>query len=207
MDLILCLECFDVQSWVEVSARIGPGNAAGEADDEATRLVKMAKRIMKALKVADIECGLREFGRAVNSLMTRHTPAMDNRQAWCYVLTADYSSELEEPLAVLPQVVRFYLSIEDGSCDLERSLGALANVVDKHSGPLQADGITMWSLLEMAVDGPATESDVFSLSAGVAALSSSDPFGPLLVGSGIPAPPDPGLMKFTDFSRACAQLW
>ena len=90
--------------------------------------------------------------------------------------------------------------------NLERALGRLVELLGKHNGPLMPDGRTMWSLLEVVLDGPSSEAGVFQRPAAL------DHHGaPGLAG----APGEPGVagawakqhFVFTPFARMCAKLW
>ena len=83
----------------------------------------------------------------------------------------------------LPLCIRFYVAVEDGTSNVERSLGRLEDVLEKHCGPLEDSGATAAHCLELNVDGPRTESEI---------AVRLDPRGPLVL---------------TDFGRECAQLW
>ncbi|CAE7796563.1 unnamed protein product [Symbiodinium sp. CCMP2456] len=78
---------------------------------------------------------------------------------------------------------------------VERDLASLCKTLEQHQGPTDADALTASELLELRLDGPKTESDVF-VQVSVPASSS----GALAVGGA-------GSLDFTDYSRACAQLW
>jgi hypothetical protein len=86
-------------------------------------------------------------------------------------------------LKVLPATIRFYVAMEDGTPNVERSLGRLEDVLEKHCGPLEDGGVTAAHCLELNVDGPRTESEI---------AVRLDPSAPLAL---------------TDFGRECAQLW
>ena len=208
-DLGMCCECFNVAEWLEIA------NASPEEPGPAERGVALtckARRLFKALKL-DVPRGLREFGAAVEVLLdqarSNGAPPRDNRVAWAQVLGREFADHLDpstRELAVLPFLVRFYLSIADGSCNLERALGRLVELLGKHNGPLMPDGRTMWSLLEVVVDGPSSEAGVFQRPAAL------DHHGaPGLAG----APGEPDVagawakqhFVFTPFSRMCAKLW
>ena len=85
---------------------------------------------------------------------------MDNRLLWSKGLDRTYRGHIVSEH--LPKLIRFYISLSDGTGGVERALGTLANVIGKHSGPLDADGMTTWDLVEVNLDGPKQEADIFA---------------------------------------------
>eukprot|EP00974_Lingulodinium_polyedra_P121398 11178875-Lingulodinium_polyedra.AAC.1 len=77
----------------------------------------------------------------------------DNRPAWHAVITGNFRNGV--PFRVLPRLVRYYLSVAEGTVDLERHLGTLWNAITPHKGPA-ADKST-WAMLEVLLDGPREE--------------------------------------------------
>ena len=78
---------------------------------------------------------------------------------------------------------------------VERDLASLCKTLEQHQGPTDAEALTASELLELRLDGPQTESDLFTQVSLPASNS-----GPLPVAG-------TGSLEFTDYSRACAQLW
>lgn len=122
----------------------------------------------------------------------------DNRVIWAEILEDDYRGQAD----LLRPLVRFYVSIAEGSCDLERDLGKCLVMLEQHGGGLDPTGNTTWNLLEVAVDGPATEGDLFHKPA--------HPSTQLLGGQGTREPltvQDSKCLLMTPFSRKCQELW
>ena len=193
-DFIMNLECFSLAEWRRAAA------VMREHPQALARLTRKCRKLAAALRL-DVVSALREFEQAVNLLMDRCSPGDDNRDAWAYVLTQEYQATLDRESTALSYMVRFYLSIADGSCDIERGLGKLTGLLSVHNGRLMADGITMWTLLEVMLDGPQTEEEFFQrpdLSGGGAHEQAGD----------VPHKrSEPPSLLFTEVSRSCARLW
>ncbi len=109
----------------------------------------------------------------------------DNRASWATALRADFSVELGTPAKT---VIAWYLSISDGTGQVERDLGCLARMMQSHCGANNPEHLS--ALVELHMDGPKQESD---LAVRISALS---PAGEILVG-----------LSMTPFSRRCLQIW
>ena len=62
------------------------------------------------------------------------------------------------------QVVEVYVALTDGTCSVQRSLGAHASFLDHHQG--SADSFMSEVCLDICWDGPAQEPDLFMRDAG-----------------------------------------
>jgi hypothetical protein len=189
-DLVASFECFSMEEWAVAMD-------AHQTDDGArvTELIRKAKRVFRALGL-DVAAGVRELETAAHAVDRAFGPRFepDNRCMWALVLSPEYSAE-NGPIVALHRAVQFYISVADGSCDLERALGTMTNIMDKHDGPLSEDGVTTWALVELAIDGPQNEAEVFVQASQPADLSAA-----------VEAKDDV-MLRFTDFSRICAQRW
>ncbi len=130
------LECFSLAEWRRAR------EVMRDHPDALWRLTRKCRKLATALRL-DLVRAMGEFEEAVNFLMDQRSPGDDNRDAWAYVLTQEYQMTLDAQLTVLPYMVRFYLSVADGSCDIERGLGGLTGLLAVHNGPLLPDGLTM----------------------------------------------------------------
>ena len=200
-DLVASFECFNMTEWAEAvnSHHVDDG-------ERVTDLIRKAKRLFRALGL-DVCAGVRELETAVFALVRAFGPRFehDNSSMWALVLTPEYAAGVG-PLVALPRAIQFYISVADGSCDLERSLGTMVNIMDKHEGPLSADGATTWALVELAIDGPRSEAEVFTRPLDV--TQSTEELAAArcqLPASGAAEEDLP--LRFTEFSRICAQRW
>ena len=191
----MLLECFSLAEWRRAR------EVMREHPQALTRLTRKCRKLATALRL-DFVRALAEFEEAVNVLMDERSAGDDKRDAWAYVLTQEYQTTLQSELTALPYMVRFYLSVADGTCDIERGLGTLTGLLAVHNGPLLADGMTMWTLLEVMLDGPQREEELFQrpdLSDDVGRELAAAAPGNLRVTN--------SMLLITDISRSCAQLW
>ena len=82
---------------------------------------------------------------AICSEMKEDTcPAPDNREHWCKVLSGEWLDKhfahRIAPITTLQPIVRFYLSVLDGECQVERDLGSVLVESSEHCN-LHIDGI------------------------------------------------------------------
>jgi len=200
-DLVASFECFNMTEWAEAvnSHHVDDG-------ERVTDLIRKAKRLFRALGL-DVCAGVRELETAVFALVRAFGPRFehDNRSMWALVLTPEYAAGVG-PLVALPRAIQFYISVADGSCDLERALGTMVNIMDKHEGPLSADGATTWALVELAIDGPRSEEEVFTRPFDVTQSAEESAAARCQLPASGAAEEDLPL-RFTEFSRICAQRW
>ena len=96
----------------------------------------------------------------------RTTPR-DNRTVWLKTLEEGFADDLfSVGFQVLPTMVKIYFSVLDGTCGIERFLGALKHILDAHIGPLDEDGHTLAYLMDVRLDGPCSETDLATQPAG-----------------------------------------
>lgn len=117
----------------------------------------------------------------------------DNRSAWRTIFDPKVTSNLcSAPLVVLPSMISVYLSAMDGTGQVERDLGALSNILAKHSGPGDLDGDMVPWCVEVYLDGPAQEADLAVRPPG---QHSGDVQESELA------------LQATQFTEECARLW
>ena len=83
-------------------------------------------------------------------------------------------------------IIAFYLGLKTNTTTLERNLGELCRQLAAHSGPGDEAGHTIAAVLEVALDGPKRERELFE--------SSHNPSGE-------------HKLTPTHFARACAKMW
>ena len=131
-DLVAAFECFNMKEWTDAMD-------THDKDDGArvTELIRKAKRLFRALDL-DVLVGVRELETAARTITDMFGPRFeqDNRVMWAVVLTREYMMRFG-PLVTLHRAVQFYISVADGSCDLERALGTMTNIIEKHEGHCQ----------------------------------------------------------------------
>ena len=184
-DLLLQLACFDLGEWSDIKGLLLDG--AAEAQHRSLLLTNRYDKISRALRL-DVPESRRQFKAAVRCcvrerrrmLHIQPSDTVDNRSVWCHIFTPDCD---EQDFGVVRLAVRFYISMSDGTVSVERGLGQVLSVLQEHSGSLAEDGSTTWDLVEVNIDGPKSESELFT-------QSTDD--GPLLL---------------TAVSRRCAKLW
>ena len=98
------------------------------------------------------------------------------------------AAHAQKPLGarVRAVAVLFYIGVTINTTTLERNLSQLLTQLHAHSGPLEESGATMASILEVASEGPKTESEFFQQAE---------------------AGSENGQLVPTEFAVKCAQLW
>ena len=99
-------------------------------------------------------------------------------------------------------LVSFYLSLDCGSCQLERDLGQLARLSHAHCGAAQSDCSDLGRSLEIMLDGPQMEAELFERR--VAEAPSVQLTHGICLPLSAPAPPK---LLLTDTSRELCQMW
>ena len=101
-----------------------------------------------------------------------------NPQVWSTVLPQEYRARGRvAPLRVLPQIIRFYISIEDGECQVERDFSCVRSFITSTGNAAKDDYLE--DLLLVKTMGPASKDELV----------------------------DPATGGLTDLSRACARMW
>lgn len=180
-DLYMAYQVFDLDIW---SKHISASTPDASARRLQTALRKMGVALgaptdwntWRAAARAAINCRARAKSKV--SASTPDDTNLENRLAWRAAMSAP---NFPKPLV---KVIHFYLATWDGTGSVERGLGQDAAIQQKHVGQRARDELDadLYSaLLELLLDGPQTESDMFT---------SSD-----------------GVLLLTGFSRACAEQW
>ena len=105
---------------------------------------------------------LGEFERLEKTIsdQTSGNNCVDNRLAWSICLCDDFVEThlptRAAPLTVLPRLIRFYFSVLDGECAVERDLGYLQAEVEAHCN-MSIAGLS--DIVTVHYEGPKTRSD------------------------------------------------
>lgn len=177
-DLVICFEIFDLGVWERL------GTSPEDHKDIKTqslhrKLRKLARALslqgdpLKAYWEQALPCALRERHRIMKA---RNGLIPDNREVWAAFLDPTFGSQAGLGLTLLQRLIRFYLSVLDGTGAIERGLGRHARICQQHLGSTGGDA------LEVYMDGPGTEADLFTTGPG-------------------------GELLLTPFSRLIASLW
>ena len=165
------LEVFDIDGWVALAqeredAARGNGPAVRSQRNYKAQIV----RIAKALKVdrhwdAGQFClAARALAHTVKSQEQRTMEKVDNRVAWSWLLRPGMRNEICPRLQwsdSLCLLIAFYVSMVEGTGQVERQLGRLVGILKEHEGPLAEEGQTASDLLEVYLDGPKDERVLF----------------------------------------------
>ncbi len=175
-DMATAFEVMDIASWADIAAL------------RRKTLGRKVQMLMQALRF-DPGLGSHEFDHAIPILLQMRqerlesggvTPAkIDNRTLWGNALE---HIEIRR-CSNLCGLIRVYLALELGTCQLERNLGRLTHVLDTHTGPIVDS--TTWFLVEGMLDGPEDEGQLFKR------IQQNDDV----------------VLELTDFSRECQRLW
>ena len=134
---------------------------------------------------------------------------VDNQAMWDRVLSEQFPEFSVSP--ALSRLIEWYLSIADGSCDVERNLGRLTATLASHKGPLDPNGDHVSALLEIDLDGPKVESALaMSVQSSIDTPRPNDsPQAPLppAVDIALQCNSPSYFFKMSGFMRRCAELW
>ncbi len=212
---------FDLASWSEALRRAEQGH-----DEMEKMLEKRLRRLLRGFRL--LQEGALEFVSAVRVLVddfrarrdSDPSYAEDNRAVWARALQAGSRERATSCRAfrVLPQLIKVYLSVWDGTGQVERDLGHLTHMLSSHEGPLDEDAYTLRDLMEVHLDGPRSEEELATRSAGAGCSVAGD--GALLVVvavvvvvvvvvscSHVELIVIAGALMLTDYTRECARLW
>ena len=193
----LMLDRLDVDlSGDEVTAALATFHLPTWADASSRQDLQQKAGLL--LRVLGFKASLQaEFGR-VAIILSGHVLAakrqgldVGNKVAWSWLLRPCWRAKHMPKQAVLPQgvetVICFYLSIKANTTTLERNLGHLCRQMAAHAGHGAEDGSLAACLVEVALDGPQTESEFFHRQHS----------------------PETGQVVLTpsSFARFCARLW
>ena len=177
-EIAIALQAFNVESW--------------QQRNRHQMLKQYFQRLCKALRVGDRStasslAAVAQTLARVFEAAKKQALEVTNRIGWSWALDSRWRNKYLPRLAWTPecqQLVEFYLSLKLNTTTLERDLSELLAQLSAHSGPLSSCGSTISSILEVSLEGPQREEDLF--------LRSEAPGGPLVP---------------TDFARLCAKLW
>ena len=195
-DLYMCLGALDLAEWQEAMGDSMPttsvvgGEAGAGVDKSAVKLALLRRKAKRLCEALGAPFSFESWKKAVGvALETPPAPSPaassdsadllpDNRPTWSRVMAE--SAVLGET-GLLP-VVQFYLSLSDGTGDVERGLGTHADFLKHHEGAREGEVSMAEVCLEIVSEGPSSEGELFEVG----------PCGELLL---------------TEFSRECANLW
>ena len=152
-----------------------------------TACLRGLRRLADAMKV-DADCAVLEYidvSLAICSeVNAAGLTAPDNREQWRKVLSTEWLdkhfADRVAPIVNLQSIVRFYLSVLDGECQVERDLGSVLCEASEHCN-LQIDGVDDLMFLKLRHD-----------------LQGPTSFGRL---------DRQGNTTLTDFTKTCLKLW
>ena len=111
----------------------------------------------------------------------------DYRAIWVQALRPNFGRSVTR----VQELVRIYMAALDGTCGVERDLGALTRVLQAHSGPVDEDGQTISHCVEVLLDGPVDKTEVATRpEVGESGCAAGDV-----------------LLLPTEFARQCVRLW
>ena len=181
-EVAVALQVFNVSSW-------------GRSDAQHLRsLLGHLKKLCKVLGldpkpiVPVIAAAGPKLASLVQAAQNQKWP-VNNRIAWSWVLQPAWRAQHMPRSPWVPeceQLLCFYIGVKINTTTLERNLSQLLTQLHAHSGPLEESGATMASILEVASEGPKTESEFFQQAE---------------------AGSEGGQLVPTEFAVKCAQLW
>ena len=181
-DLYMSYYAFDLDAWAKVISASTPDASTGRRLHAALRKMSAALQSTREWRTWQVAAkqAIGHRARVVEQLRALGLEARDLefRMAWRAAMGMP-----DVPKSLL-DVVHFYLATWDGTGAVERGLGQDAAIQKQHVGQRargELDADLYSALLELRLDGPQTEAEMFT---------SSD-----------------GVLLLTQFSRACAQQW
>ena len=180
-EIAAALKAFDLELWKDRQMQKDLFEAAktlikalGLHEGAAVDLVKVSKRL-----------------RGLLDTCQKQKLNVTNRQAWSWPLHPSWRARfLAPPFAFKNEgdflnIVAFYLCLKTNTTTLERNLGLLCRQLAAHTGTPSEAGETLRDILQVAIDGPNREADLFE------------------------AVNENGICKLlpTDFGRDCGRLW
>ena len=165
-----------------------------QGDD--SKLVTLRRHARRALAIwrLDSDAAVGELEGVAAKLVQDHRSRIDSgkvadgREIWVLALHPNFGRSIS---AKVQDFIRIYMAALDGTCGVERDLGALTRVLKAHSGPMDQAGESISDCVELLLDGPQTKEEV----AKMPEVGESGRLGADL------------LLLPTDFSRECVALW
>lgn len=179
-EFAVALEAFNISAW-----------SSEPNHDQLSSHFRALCKLLKSGRAGVVSCLVsvaKALAKLQESLKARKLQA-DNRVFWSWTLCSAWRQQHLGKLCMkwrenCSAVVAFYLALKVNTTTLERDLSALVLQLTRHAGPMVADGSTIVSILEVAVEGPKQETSFFK-----------------------PAPELGGPLGLTPFARLCARLW
>jgi hypothetical protein len=160
------LQCFDLERGRVAFA----GGGAGDSGMRNTML--RAIEALAARLPCDVAKARQDYLDAVGYVLSAHTrlsaagaAAVDERLAWGEVLLAEDPSTIcagrTAPFNALGKLLRFFFSIEDGECQVERDLAVVKDASLQHLGALNST-IGQQAIFKQDPAGPQQRSDLIT---------------------------------------------
>ena len=130
-----------------------------------------------------------------------------NKELWSLVLSnADPNAE---PSDDVRHIVEWYMCVTDSTGNIERNLSRMVQVLDMHNHIFDEDGAHVSALIELDLDGPASEQEIalkVAVNAPVGHITPGGDAAVLLLEKAL-APEAELALKATPFTHRCAELW
>ena len=151
------------------------------SDAKRVQLLRASRHLCEAVKVP---YSVEQWARVIKFLRrTRRARTdadhLDNRILWAVALATSRGGPMEADMEAMRPLISFFVAMTDATGQVERSLGLHATFLGAHEGGMESDAAEV--CLELASEGPAAEEEIFVK--------------------------DNGVLRLTDWSRACARLW
>ncbi|CAJ1351267.1 unnamed protein product, partial [Effrenium voratum] len=157
-----CLRIFDVPLWRKAERR-------GDLQSACFKLCSILGLPHPRTVVAFVSSAAQALLPQLDAAATQHLH-VPNKLAWTWALIpawrAKHTAGRLGATRECEQLVAFYLACKINTTPLERNLGKLLEQLQAHSGPLADNGCTAAALIEVALDGPRREEELFTWARG-----------------------------------------
>jgi hypothetical protein len=145
-DLYMQFEAMDVKAW----------HLARQHGQDQAKVPALRRRARNLHEALGLQWNAGDWDVVITAaIRERSSPTMDNRCLWARLLSLP-PDDPAQPLVLRRQLlIRFYLSLSDGTGDVERLLGRHAAFLAAH-GP----GALSEACLEIATEGPTDEHEI-----------------------------------------------
>ena len=162
-EFAVALEAFNISAWSSE-----PNH--DQLSSHFRGLCKLLKAGRAAAVVSCLVSVAKTLANMQKSLKARKLQA-GNRVLWSWTLCSAWRQQYLGKLCMkwcenCAAIVAFYLALKVNTTTLERDLSALVLQLNRHAGPMVADGSTIASILEVAVEGPKQETGFFQTGTG-----------------------------------------
>ena len=185
-----CLRIFDVPLWRKAERR-------GDLQSACFKLCSILGLPHPRTVVAFVSSAAQALLPQLDAAATQHLH-VPNKLAWTWALIpawrAKHTAGRLGATRECEQLVAFYLACKINTTPLERNLGKLLEQLQAHSGPLADNGCTAAALIEVALDGPRREEELFTWARGAP-------------GNPAASADTAGMAMPTHFARLCQKLW